>query len=50
MVLLRDQVRQVAFANAGFENPSWVAAQWGPVAVVTIGWMARLLARGGLAS
>jgi hypothetical protein len=54
MVLLRDQVRQIALRNAGFSTPSWVVAQWGPFAVfvfflllaaVTIGWMGRALAR-----
>jgi hypothetical protein len=55
MVLLRDQVRQIALRDAGFEHPGRVAAQWGPFAVfvvllvagvATIGWMARALARG----
>jgi hypothetical protein len=55
MVLLRDQVRQIALRDAGFESPARVAAQWGPfavfvvllvAAVATIGWMARVLARG----
>lgn len=55
MVLLRDQVRQIALRNAGFEHSSAVATQWGPLgvflvllvaAVATIGWMARALARG----
>jgi hypothetical protein len=55
MVLLRDQLRQIALRNAGFETPSWVAPQWGPfvvfvvfllLAAATIGWMARALARG----
>ena len=55
MVLLRDQVRQIALRDAGFEHPGPVAAQWGPfavfvvllvAAVATIGWMARALARG----
>jgi hypothetical protein len=55
MVLLRDRVRQIALRGAGFEHPSRVAAQWGPfaafavlllVAVATIAWMARALARG----
>ena len=55
MVLLRDQVRQLALREAGFEPPAWVVAQWGPfavfavllvVAVATIAWMARTLARG----
>jgi hypothetical protein len=55
MVLLRDQVRQIALRDAGFEYPGWVAAQWGPfavfvvlllAAVATIVWMARVLARG----
>ncbi len=55
MVLLRDQVRQIALRNAGFEHPARVATQWGPLAafvvvlvaaVATIVWMARALARG----
>ena len=55
MVLLRDQVRQIALREAGFEHPGRVAAQWGPfavfvvllvAAVATIAWMARALARG----
>ena len=55
MILLRDQVRQLALHDAGFEHPGGVVAQWGPfaafvvllvAAVVTIGWMVRALARG----
>jgi hypothetical protein len=55
MLLLRDEVRRIALRNAGFEHPAWVATQWGPlaafvlflaIAVVTIGWMVRVLARG----
>ena len=55
MVLLRDQVRQIALRDAGFEHPGRVAAQWGPfavfvvvlvAAVAAIGWMACALARG----
>jgi hypothetical protein len=55
MVLLRDQIRQLTLRHAGFEHPSWVEPQWGPfavfilllvVAVATIAWMARALARG----
>jgi hypothetical protein len=55
MVLLRDQVRQIALREAGFEYPSRVAAQWGPFATfvvllvaagAAIAWMARALARG----
>jgi hypothetical protein len=55
MVLLRDQVRQIALRNAGFEHPAWIAPQWGAFAVFavlllagigTIAWMARALARG----
>jgi len=55
MVLLRDQVRQLALRETGFEPPAWVVPQWGPfavfavllaVAVATIAWMARALARG----
>lgn len=58
MVLLRDQVRQIALRNAGFEHPASVLPQWGPFAVfvallvaaaATIGWMARALARGAKA-
>ena len=33
MVLLRDQVRQLTLRHAGFEHPSWVEPQWGPLAV-----------------
>jgi hypothetical protein len=56
MVLLRDQVRQIALRDAGFEHPARVATQWVPLAVflvllvgaaATIAWMARALARGG---
>jgi hypothetical protein len=59
MVLLRDEVRQLALRDAGFEHPAWVATQWGPLAafavllvmaVVTIVWMTRTLARGKAAS
>jgi hypothetical protein len=55
MVLLRDQLRQLTLRLSGFEHPSWVAPQWGPaavfaalliVAVATVAWMARTLARG----
>lgn len=55
MVLLRDQVRQIALRDAGFEHPGRVAAQWGPfavfvvvlvAAVTTIAWMTRALALG----
>jgi hypothetical protein len=59
MVLLRDQVRRLALEAAGFEEPPWVASQWGPfvvfvvllvAAAATIAWMARALARAGRAS
>jgi hypothetical protein len=55
MLLLRDQLRQLTLRGAGFEAPSWVEAQWGPMgvfllllvaAVVTITWMTRALAHG----
>jgi hypothetical protein len=55
MVLLRDEVRQLALRDAGFEHPAWVVTQWGPLAafavllvmaVASIAWMARALARG----
>jgi hypothetical protein len=58
MVLLRDQVRQLALRLSGFEPPAWVAPQWGPFAVfalflvaaiVAIAWMARALVRGSAA-
>ncbi len=58
MVLLRDQVRTIALRDAGFEPPTWIATQWGPLvvfvllllaAVATIAWMARALARGAAA-
>jgi hypothetical protein len=53
MVLLRDQLRQLALRDAGFAHPAWVEPQWGPLAVfaallaaavATIVWMVRLLA------
>jgi hypothetical protein len=59
MVLLRDQVRTIALRDAGFEQPAWVATQWGPLGVflvllvaaaATVGWMARALARGRTAA
>jgi hypothetical protein len=55
MVLLRDQLRQLTLRGAGFEHPTWVEAQWGPMGVflvlfvagvATITWMTRVLARG----
>ena len=55
MVLLRDQLRQIALHDAGFENSASVATQWGPLAVfgvllvaagAAIVWMTRALARG----
>jgi hypothetical protein len=55
MVLLRDQLRQLVLRAAGFEHPTRVETQWGPlavfsllllVAVGTIAWMARALVRG----
>jgi hypothetical protein len=55
MVLLRDQLRQLALRGAGFEYPTRIETQWGPLAVfsllllgavVTIGWMVRALVRG----
>jgi hypothetical protein len=59
MVLLRDQVRQIVLRRAGFEHPTWIEPQWGPLvvfvvllvaAVATIAWMARVLARGSTAA
>jgi hypothetical protein len=59
MVLLRDQVRQLALRDAGFAHPTWVEPQWGPLAVfavlllaavATIAWMARALGRGTAAA
>jgi hypothetical protein len=53
MVLLRDEVRQLALRDAGFEHPPWVVTQWAPLAVfgllllgaaATIAWMTRALA------
>jgi hypothetical protein len=53
MVLLRDEVRQLALRDAGFEHSAWVVTQWGPLAVfvvlvvaavATIAWMTRALA------
>jgi hypothetical protein len=58
MVLLRDQLRQLALRLSGFEPPTWVAPQWGPfavfalflvAAVVAVAWMVRALVRGGAA-
>jgi hypothetical protein len=55
MVLLRDQLRQLTLRGAGFEHPPWVEAQWGPMgvflllfvaAVAAIAWMTRVLVRG----
>jgi hypothetical protein len=55
MVLLRDQLRQLTLRGAGFEHPTWVEPQWGPMgvflllfvaAVTAIAWMIRVLARG----
>lgn len=55
MVLLRDRLRTLNLREAGFEQPTVIAAQWGPfvvfvicllAAVATIAWMARALARG----
>jgi hypothetical protein len=54
MILLRDQLRQIALTAAGFEPVKWVGPEWGPiliflvlfvVAIVTITWMVMLLAR-----
>ena len=42
MVLLRDQVRQIALREAGFEHPGRVVTQWGPFAVFVV-----LLVAGG---
>ena len=36
MVLLRDQVRQIALRDAGFEHQGRVAAQWGPFAAFAV--------------
>ena len=36
MVLLRDQVRQIALRDAGVEPRAWVVAQWGPFAVFVV--------------
>jgi hypothetical protein len=53
MVLLRDEVRQLALRDAGFAHPPWVVTQWAPLAVfglllvgaaATIAWMTRALA------
>ena len=55
MLLLRDELRQLALRQAGFEPSPWVATQWGPLAafagclftaVAAIAWMVRALARG----
>jgi hypothetical protein len=56
MVLLRDQVRTAALAEAGFTPTPWVEPQWGAIAVFlvlllaavgTIVWMFVALARSG---
>jgi hypothetical protein len=54
MILLRDQVRSAALAEAGFVPTPWIAPQWGAIvvfvllllaAVATIVWMVATLAR-----
>jgi hypothetical protein len=54
MVLLRDQVRASALAEAKFVPTPWIEPQWGPIAVfllllvaavATIVWMVAALAR-----
>lgn len=54
MVLVRDQVRQVALDAAGYRLPAWVAPQWGPIALfalllvaalAAVAWMLVALAR-----
>jgi hypothetical protein len=56
MLLLRDEVRVAALRQAGLTTPTWVAPQWGPIALFavlmlaalgTIGWMVTALARPG---
>jgi hypothetical protein len=56
MILLRDQVRTVALAEAGFTPTPWVEPQWGVIAIFlvllvaalgTIVWMVLALARAG---
>jgi hypothetical protein len=51
MVLLRDQIRRAALDAAGFEPVSWVAPQWGALAlflvllvagIITVAWMIRI--------
>jgi len=55
MVLLRDEVRQLALRSTGFEPSSWIRPQWGPMAlfagllvaaIAVVGWMVVALARG----
>ena len=55
MLLLRDDVRNLALRQAGLEPPAWVVTQWEPFAAfvvcligasAAIAWMARALARG----
>jgi hypothetical protein len=54
MVIARDEVRKGMLGIAGFEQPTWVAPQWGVIAifgvllvagVATTIWMISLLAR-----
>ncbi len=55
MLFTRDTVRRVSLDLAGFKPVDWTAPQWGPIAIfvvllivalATIAWMARALARG----
>jgi hypothetical protein len=55
MVLIRDQVRRGALALSGYDPVTWVAPQWGNIAVfavlllagvATVIWMVRALLRG----
>lgn len=54
MLLLRDQARVAALIGADVAPPSWVAPQWGPIALFavllvaalgTVAWMVAALAR-----
>ncbi len=53
MLFTRDTVRSAALATAGFQPVTWVAPQWGPIAIFavllvgaigTVAWMVRALA------
>ncbi len=54
MILLRDQLRGIYLAQAGFEPVQWIVPDWGPILlfvalfvlmIVVVGWLVRLLVR-----